>query len=392
MHFALDLLLAAVAFLGHFALAVWLFNRLHALPWPVRLIKVLDKFIVLGAALVCFVFLARWVATGRGLAGSANETLDAFEAFGLAYAALCGLVALAAVPLWLIPKLTERVPAALADNDTAIVDVLARVGFRPVHGRKTTMLAAFPGNQILELAVQRKTLRLASLPRELEGFTIAHLSDLHMTGHLGPEFYDVVVEETNALEPDLIVITGDILEKQKCLAWGPAILGRLKARYGVYFILGNHEMRLRSPALLRQALCDQGLIDLGSRAYAAQLNGVDVLLAGNELPWFGSAPALSHSPTPPLAFRILLSHTPDQLPWAKANGFDLMLAGHNHGGQIRLPYLGALIVPSRYGWRYAGGVYHEPPTVLHVSRGISGDHCLRLNCRPEIALLRLTKS
>jgi predicted MPP superfamily phosphohydrolase len=151
-------------------------------------------------------------------------------------------------------------------------------------------------------------------------------------------------------------------------------------------------MRLANAAPLRNALLQQGLIDLASRAIVVPLNGVDVLFAGNELPWFGTAPQI---PDPQSAihnkqFRILLSHSPDQLPWARAHGFDLMLAGHNHGGQIRLPYLGALIVPSRYGWRYAGGLYHEPPTLLHVSRGLSGDHCLRLNCRPEIALLKLT--
>ena len=66
-----------------------------------------------------------------------------------------------------------------------------------------------------------------------------------------------------------------------------------------------------------------------------------------------------------------------------------MLAGHNHGGQIRLPYLGALITPSRYGFRYAGGVYFEPPTLLHVSRGLAGTHPIRLNCPPELALLVL---
>ena len=66
-----------------------------------------------------------------------------------------------------------------------------------------------------------------------------------------------------------------------------------------------------------------------------------------------------------------------------------MLAGHNHGGQIRLPYLGALITPSRYGCRYAGGLYHEPPTLLHVSRGLAGTHLIRLNCPPELALLTL---
>jgi predicted MPP superfamily phosphohydrolase len=90
-----------------------------------------------------------------------------------------------------------------------------------------------------------------------------------------------------------------------------------------------------------------------------------------------------------LNFRILLAHTPDHLPWAKSHTFDLMLAGHNHGGQIRLPWLGALISPSWYGWRYAGGLYHEPPTLLHVSRGIAAKHPIRLNCPPELALLVL---
>jgi hypothetical protein len=134
-----------------------------------------------------------------------------------------------------------------------------------------------------------------------------------------------------------------------------------------------------------------GLTNLGGRSEGLTINGVELWLAGTELPWFGAAPPLPPLSPPHSAFRILLSHTPDQLPWAQANGFDLMLAGHNHGGQIRLPYLGALISPSRYGWRYAGGLYHEPPTLLHVSRGIAGVHPIRLNCPPELALLILKR-
>ena len=68
-----------------------------------------------------------------------------------------------------------------------------------------------------------------------------------------------------------------------------------------------------------------------------------------------------------------------------------MLAGHTHGGQIRIPFIGALISPSHYGFRYAGGVFFEPPTVLHVSRGLAGLHQLRFNCPPELPLLTLTR-
>ncbi|MBC7856123.1 MAG: hypothetical protein IAF94_22055 [Pirellulaceae bacterium] len=88
---------------------------------------------------------------------------------------------------------------------------------------------------------------------------------------------------------------------------------------------------------------------------------------------------------------MLLSHSPDQLPWARANNFDLMLAGHTHGGQIRLPLIGALISPSKFGFRYAGGLYFEEPTLLHVSRGLCGDHPIRLNCPPELPLLKLVR-
>jgi len=87
--------------------------------------------------------------------------------------------------------------------------------------------------------------------------------------------------------------------------------------------------------------------------------------------------------------RILLSHSPDQIQWARAREFDVMLAGHTHGGQIQLPALGPLIGQSRYGVRYCCGVFYVPPTLLHVSRGLSGVQNLRINCRPELTKLVL---
>jgi uncharacterized protein len=268
---------------------------------------------------------------------------------------------------------------------------LARdLGQAPIGSGETRLLARFPGNQIFHLAVQRKTLRMSSLPDKLSGLTIAHLSDLHMTGKLSPEFYDAIVDHTNQLEADLIVITGDIAEKVKCLDWIVPVLNRLRAREGKYFILGNHEMKLPDVGLLRQRMVEAGFIDVGSRAISKQLRGTDILIAGSEVPWFGSNPLLTPDSCPlTTEFRLLLSHSPDQLPWAKANRFDLMLAGHTHGGQIRFPFFGALISPSKFGFRYAGGLYYEEPTLLHVSRGLCGDHPIRLNCPPELALLTL---
>jgi predicted MPP superfamily phosphohydrolase len=304
----------------------------------------------------------------------------------LTYAVICWPAAILAIPCWLIPKLRQRSPGALVANNTTLVDVAQRLGFRPLHGWRTTWVGRLPGNEILQIAVQHKQLALPNLPKELAGLKIAHLSDLHMTGQLGREFYDCVVDLTNAWKPDLVAITGDILEKEHCLPWILPTLGRLRAPEGKFFVLGNHEMRLPDVAPLRQLLGEAGFRDLGSRVERVNIRGTECVIAGIELPWFGHEPPDEATPA---ALRILLSHSPDQLTWAKSRRFDLMLAGHTHGGQIRLPLVGALIAPSWHGSRYAGGTYHEPPTLLHVSRGLAGIHPIRLNCPPELALLTL---
>jgi predicted MPP superfamily phosphohydrolase len=377
MGWPLEIALAVAAFIGHFSIAIWLFNRLHALPLPRLAIKISEKVLLLAAALVIVAFAMGWLNSGH---------LPIQHRALLTYAIVCWLAAAAAAPMWLLPKLFERSPAALTTNDTHVVDVAERLGFAPLHGAEFRLWSRFPGNQMLQVAVQEKTLRLPQLPRALDGLRIAHLSDLHMTGHIGREFYDVIVDETNALAPDLVVITGDILEKASCLPWIELTLGRLGAKHGKFFILGNHEKRLSDVAPLRAALTACGFTDIGGRTEKLSINGAEILLAGNERPWFGAAPILAEDKS---EFRILLSHSPDQLPWARAHRFDIMLAGHNHGGQIRLPYLGALITPSWYGFRYAGGLFFEPPTLLHVSRGLAGIHPIRLNCPPELAMLVL---
>lgn len=380
--------LLSVALIGHFAITVWLFNRLHALAMPRTLLKALERSLLLVSAALLLLVVASWWRWGSGPRWI-SQPASFGELLWTAYSVATWLAAAVSVPIWLLPKLVAPPCPALISNDTAVIDVAARLGFQPVHGVQARWLMKVPGNQLLQVAVQQKTVRLRMLPEPLSGLTIAHLSDLHMTGEIGEEYYQAVVGETNALNPDLILITGDILEKERCFGWVPSTFGRLKSRLGTYFILGNHEYRLPDPQRLRQLLEDQGLIDLGSRCEVMSVGGCRLLLAGNERPWFGKFPEVPPRSTNHAEFRMLLSHTPDQLEWARSHDFDLMVAGHNHGGQIRLPYLGALITPSLYGYRYAGGLFHEPPTLLHVSRGLGGIHPIRLNCPPELALLEL---
>jgi predicted MPP superfamily phosphohydrolase len=91
-------------------------------------------------------------------------------------------------------------------------------------------------------------------------------------------------------------------------------------------------------------------------------------------------------------FRLCLSHTPDNIRWARTNKIDLVLAGHVHGGQIRLPVLGSVFVPSRYSRKYDCGTFYEAPTVMHVGRGLSGQHPLRFFCKPEVTRIVLRKA
>jgi len=87
--------------------------------------------------------------------------------------------------------------------------------------------------------------------------------------------------------------------------------------------------------------------------------------------------------------RIVLSHSPDQLKWAQTHDADLLLAGHTHGGQVCFPLVGAILTPSRVGVKYSSGIFYAPPTIMHVTRGVSGRFPIRLNCPPEMARLVL---
>ncbi|MFM9069268.1 MAG: metallophosphoesterase, partial [Planctomycetota bacterium] len=91
----------------------------------------------------------------------------------------------------------------------------------------------------------------------------------------------------------------------------------------------------------------------------------------------------------PAEFRLLLAHSPDQWRWAREHQFQLVLAGHTHGGQIVFPGIGPVIAPSLDGVEYAGGVYEVAGRVMHVSRGISGKTPVRWHCPPEVTLLTL---
>ena len=243
-------------------------------------------------------------------------------------------------------------------NHSRDVNVAARLGYRPGRGIVGRVLGLVPGEQCLVARVHEKTLELPRLPDALDGLRILHLSDFHFTGRIQPAYFDEVVRLANETPADLIALTGDFVDKTACIDWIPSTIGKLSARHGVYFVLGNHDRKVVDVARLRRVLVDCGFVDLGGRWQSVEIAGRTIVLAGNEMPWLGPLPDLSTCPGNegdrwPL--RILLAHTPDQWPWAVRNDFDLMLAGHTHGGQVCLPIVGPIFCPSNIGRRNGVG-------------------------------------
>ena len=389
-------MIAAVVFLvvaaaGHAAIWVAIINRTHATGWPHSIVSKIDKlfFLLLLAPPPVVAYWLLWVDVQSLMpwhffSSTAANTIGILAFQG--YLGLCGISAVA--------TLVQRLRWRVLQNGSPILRfhrsrslATSHVMHSPDHPHHS--IVHLPGNESLELDLIERGLDVPRLPPALEGLSIVHLSDFHFTGRIGRPFFEEIVRMSNALEPEIVALTGDLVDKTQFIDWIPETFGRLKARYGVYYIFGNHDLRVDCQRLQR-VMGDCGLVYLGGRWKVIEVRGQPVLLAGNELPWF--KPAADLTTCPPrseVPFRLLLAHSPDQLPWARKGDGDLMLAGHTHGGQIRLPLIGPVFAPSCNGVQYASGLFYAPPTILNVSRGLSAELPLRMNCTPEIIHLTL---
>lgn len=388
------LILAAVL-LGHFSLHLAIYNRVNAFGWNRHTIKRLVKIFFASCLAIPAIFLiTQWPIVVQIFDG--NLDLKAFDALGIFWH-VYGIVCLVAIPVLGIPFLLWRpifgLEAIPVSCRTTIKDVAAIVSKPLPVTTKCRLASRIPMNQIFDLAIEEIELPVAGLPPSLDGYRIAHLSDLHFTGHISPQMVSHVVEHANAWSPDLFALTGDIIDDAGCIAWLAEALGHAAATDGCYFVLGNHDTRVADPNQVRHAMIQLGWRDIGGQCIDTNLRqasgtAVTCQILGNERPWFG-APETHRVEQSAAEFRLLLSHSPDQIWWARRHRVQLMLAGHTHGGQGRLPLLGPLLSPSFHGSRFASGHFYKPPTTMHVSRGLSGTHLLRINCRPELSLLTL---
>jgi predicted MPP superfamily phosphohydrolase len=245
------------------------------------------------------------------------------------------------------------------------------------------------------LVVREVPLELAGWPREMSGLRVALLTDLHVGGPFNglPRLREVV-RRTNERHPDLILLLGDYMKGH---ILGQVVtpqemapeMGQLEAPLGVFAVLGNHDHWFNGRRVAR-ALQNAGITVLEDQARRVSFRGAGFWIGGISDFWEGRPDfrgtlkqVTDDAPV------ILMTHNPDLFPKTPAR-VSLLLAGHTHGGQVRFPFLGALVVPSIYGNRYLAGHVEERGQHLFVATGIGMSYLpVRFGVPPEVTILKI---
>lgn len=253
--------------------------------------------------------------------------------------------------------------------------------------------ACAQGQDTWALQVTRWRVPLPELPRALDGVTVAHLSDFHVGQEVPAEFVGRALRLAMHHRPDLIALTGDYISHDwRNLASIRRDLAALDAPLGVYACLGNHDSFCDRARFIREGLQDAGVPVLSNAAHRLQVQD-DAWVVGLD------DPCTEHhdfdralKDVPAGAFRLMLAHTPEVVGSAEQLGVDLLLTGHTHGGQVNLPLIGPPVVPTRYGPKYAWGLFARGVTRLVVNRGVGVvAPAVRYRCPPEVVLLTLCR-
>jgi hypothetical protein len=258
--------------------------------------------------------------------------------------------------------------------------------------------AAFVDGFLLEpfqLDVSRLEIAFSQLPAGFDGLKIAQLSDLHL--HRVSRAYRTAIDVIGREHPDLIAITGDLVDRADQTAACLAFLTELRAaaKVPVVAVPGNWDHRAfptkqSIAAWYRRLHAETGIRVLANQNVVLHRHGDRIWLVGTDDPYFGHADLdTSFKGVPDSAFALVLTHAPEAFEeLAERLPARLVLAGHTHGGQVRLPFIGALRVPSRYGTRFARGLFKLGDTVFYVNAGMGTSHLpVRFLCRPEVTFI-----
>lgn len=285
------------------------------------------------------------------------------------------------------------------------------IGSREISGRKRGALLLLPvllavaavwiwwGNRTIQLT--RLAVESHRLPAAFEGFTIAQVSDLHNASFAGGQ--EKLLGLLRDARPDIIAVTGDLIDANH--SDPKAVLAFAKGAVeiaDVYYVTGNHEAWYAGYSDLEEQLKQAGVTVLRDEAFSLRREGQSVRLVGLDDPAFSRESRLLGEQsvaweaklrqlTQGEEYTILLSHRPEMFDSYRSCGVDLVLSGHAHGGQVRIPFLGGLVAPDQGIFpRYTAGLYREEETGMVVSRGLGNSVVpIRINNRPELVLVTL---
>ena len=257
------------------------------------------------------------------------------------------------------------------------------------------------GNAALELNTY--TITSNRLPEAFDGYRIAHVSDLH-NADMGEDNQKLLTMLREA-EPDMIAITGDLVDSRHTNIDVALQFAEEAVKIApCYYVTGNHEARISEYEELKSGLIGLGVVVLEDKRIELENDGATIALVGVEDPsfqtdyLFGDAASVMKTKLDELTseddtYTVLLSHRPELFETYVESGVDLILSGHAHGGQFRLPFVGGLVAPNQGLFpKYDAGLYTEDNTNMIVSRGI-GNSILpfRVNNRPEVILIELSR-
>lgn len=307
--------------------------------------------------------------------------------------------------LWLICQ-TIGVALAGVQSEISTASIFLWQSFRwvTITGMSLILPAFLYGYTLgqKKLHITRLNLPLYHLPLQLSGLTLAHISDLHIGTNLGTEALRNYIDRVNTLNPDIIVITGDIFDsRQSDISQCAPILGELRAHYGVFAVLGNHDFYAGATAVEEGLKRYTGITLLRNHHVILDINGYPLHLLGvDDLAYDWARGLESHpifsqliSTIPPEQPSILLSHRPDLFVQASRSGIGLTLSGHTHGGQIAFPRLWGKrnLNLACFITAFDRGLYEWEGVFLYVScgLGVTGQR-VRLFTPREIALITLS--
>jgi uncharacterized protein len=244
------------------------------------------------------------------------------------------------------------------------------------------------------LGIENVQVPIKKLNPALEGLKIVQMSDIHLHPYIQLDFVQEAVRLAQSLKPDIVTLTGDyVLESQDSIFELAPALAQLNPKYGIFATLGNHD-HWTNAQVVREGLTREGIKVLHNEALTLNINGAGLTLAGVDDVWSGQPDLRAAlSQVPPDSPTVLLAHEPDFADVSAQEGrVALQLSGHSHGGQVRLPGVGALILPY-LGQKYDIGLRQVGQMWVYTSRGVGliGPP-IRLNCPPEITEITLVRA